>query len=700
MLRRGQRICSTCNRWYSAISGGTRISTNDRLSELVSLIRGHAPGKPLGNSGEKEIMDFVDSLGPDYTSIKILKTALKNSSMYNGLTLRNKGIFEKSRDRSLAWLMLYKNVDKIEYNFFKSQLFKTIANGDLSTHDKFKRLYEIIRCQAQVFPCSRDSASLFIPEPIHKWFYDYLPPDELVSHYLFLISCDVNLSSSESINQLTFKMMQSSEIERSTATFEIFLNDPAKRRTFEDKFVKLHNFETMILIVNAVVRRDHWKHLEVYLSALVEKIKMNRDFNVNVNSGKLRYFFVRFLNELLFIVLKKGDTPLVAATFAAVVESIKKETGVSTISLLNKPILQLLNRLRREDAQDEIFSLVSVLNSLPYQKKSYNLNKRLITELATSLRSFNDPKLTCQFMCSSIQDPDIAQLFNSLGLWGWIWHNDGILLDSNQLSFEVSNLKPLLSQQFKIKTNELQPYLNEMYYILLKTYSTILPQSTYKEFILDLYSKYVAVLTKRYKTYHFYMHDTGVLLLLLKSTIYGLKDWKLAYSMLMDFYSHDFVDKIRNTSRECPFSLVIYSSSQVVLSEIVPLLSIMERRQMPLTFKICTKMVLEFLREKRVKEAEYWYQKIIHGQFDVRHKPLIEAIKSNGWEFPPNFDKTLLTQLDDDHELIGGTLENSDPVEKSLFLQDGESNDESYQTIFELLASFEKPLDINVQEQG
>lgn len=462
--------------------------------------------------------------------------------------------------------------------------------------------------------------------------------------------------------------MQGSEMEFQLATFQIFLHEKSHQSTFHAKFSKLYSFDAMNVLVNKILSSKDFRFIETYLAALLVKMEQPTMYGNLLSTKKKQSLFVQFSDTLLYYLSQTGNIEMFLQTFSIVLNYMQKVGMVndsrSASHLLHRPLHFVLKLLRLKGLQEEVFRFITIIQQVQ-GKKNTEFNKHIITELISSLRSFNDPKLTCQYILSAFQKFRTGELLNELGIWGSVFHQSPRKLSSATLTEEIKSQEKFLPQSMRINDVAGIPVLTELYRVLLSTSARTMGREHFQNFLLELYSNYtVALKQNKFKNWR---HDTGILSVFLHNIRLELGNLKLSYEILKDFYSHDFASKVRTTSHACPFSLVVYKNYEISQLEVSHLLSLMHTNKVPLRFRFCTAMVLRYLKLGNPKEAYTWYKKITYAGFDVRHSVLIKAIVDNGWEYPKNFDESLLDKIDNT------TTELNDDF---LFLEgDGEFDD-------------------------
>ncbi|CCF58557.1 hypothetical protein KAFR_0E04060 [Kazachstania africana CBS 2517] len=666
-------------RWITQVS---KTKDRDTIENIVQTSTFNA----LCDSTNPEIKHLVDSIesSTDYTIIPRLKLQLKKlyPQKYTKIT---QNLIDSSNSRSFMQMVMYQYVGSKQYESFLSNLRAILSDSRLSDSSKGGKVYEIIKCQRTVFPIVNPPRPLVLPDDVHRWFYEHLSSNEFFKHYYFLISHDVHLSSSKYIKRMTSKLLQGSELERQLATFEYF-SKFENSSMFKNKFLKLHDFKAMIHLMNNVIKHNrNSKYIEIFLVEMIKKIEEISLRNKYNDVHKITTF-ITFLNELLFIISEIGNLQLFSSVFKILIEFIEFNKELvpkgRLYRFLHVSIHSFFKLLRKQNNnrnyQDAVFTLISVTNNLSVVPKTWNFKKRIVQEIMSSLKYFEDPKIMCLFMISAIKKPDPLPLLNDLGIYGFVFHNDiKHISTSNELldrkSEQLNN--KLLPQSLAVELDNISAILTELYIVLLSTSCTILKASNFENVLVRFYKNYIKYLEANSKKFYLWKHDTGIMNVFIDAALFKLNNFQMAYNFLIDFYSKPCSKRVKITSKNCPFSTIIYSNrftlTDLQLSE---LFTLMERNNIPLSFKICTAMLLRNNEKNQIQDAHSWYKKILAANFEIKHFQLIQLIKKHKWELPVGFDLNLFDTLDsvssqkfvldkeDDSLILDDVITNNDDV--------------------------------------
>ncbi|CDF87282.1 BN860_02872g1_1 [Zygosaccharomyces bailii CLIB 213] len=574
-------------------------------------------------------------------------------------------------------MIMYRNLGRQQYSAFTRYLQDVVKRTNLDNTNKKQKLYDIIRLQHDLFPTACKRSAINLPREIHEWFWHNIPREESFDHFYFLIKNDVFLSSPPYAWRFAQRMMQGSELELQLSTFQLFLHQEAHQSTFYQKFGKLYSFDSMIYILNRVFKSKDLRFAKLYLSALLHKMEVQ-----GAHEGSL----LRFNNTLLYYLSQTDDIESFLRALVVELRLIKMIEGYDELfKMLHRPLVFVLKLLRRQGFHEEFFTIISTVQKLPLSE-GHIFKQHIFTELISLLKSFNDPKLTCQYVMSGFNRKATGHLLNELGLWGFVFHGDARVLPGENLQSEINALESLLPKSLSVNRQPSLCAITEIYKTVLSAGSKTMGPGQFRDFIVGLYSKYSSAL--EHGLFEDPRHDTGVLNVILYHTRFALRDARLAFVLLQDFYSRGLGKEIRITSAKCPFSLVAYQNKEISQADISELLVLMHQNKIPLHFQFCTAMVLRYLELNNVEDAHSWYKRILHAGFKVEHMLLVKAVKDNGWEYPPHFDTKLLEKLENkDTDVADDTflLEENSEIGDTMGPADMQTQLPSLQHVIDLL---------------
>lgn len=658
-------------------------STTDGLSNVESVYQlvGQVKCRDLVQENSKQLLKLAELINSisDGKDMRRVRNKLQRWFGYSYITVF--GCLKKVvSDPLLFEMSMYRRPGVKQYGSFLKAMRSTISDKSISNEQKKSKLYRILSFEHDLFPDSSKRSGLLVPTDVHKWFWENLPREESFNHFYFLIKNDVLLSSCQYVWNFAQRLMQGSQLEVQLATFEIFLHDKTHQATFHSKFEKLYSFYAMNKLVNKVLSDRDFRYMKLYLSSLIHKMESLTSCEVNPHSRTKKKLFAQFNSTMLYYLCQTSNVEMFLETFKIGLQYMHKSGLMRDVKFTEEVLLRslhfVLQLLRKKGLQEQVFQFIRVIQRVD-RGKSPEFKRRVIGELISSLRTFNDPKLSCQYILSAFSTARSADLLNNLGLWAPIFHQDTVKLSQESLKAEAEAQEQVLPRSLKVHDTPSIPVLTELYRVLLSTCARTMSRDAYHDLILYLYSSYKEALHK--SLFSSVKHDTGILSILLYHIRVELNDPKLAFETLKDFYSQKFVSKIRCTSKVCPFSWVVYKNPELSQSDISHLLHLMQLNRVPLQFRFCTAMVLRHLNLNNVEEAHSWYLKILHAGFEVKHTILIKAIVKNGWQYPKNFDLSLLDKMND-----RSTYTNEDAMffEENNELGDSEPSFENFKDNF------------------
>lgn len=559
-------------------------------------------------------------------------------------------------------MVLQSRGSRYQYKLFAEYLQLLADRSNQSNIEKTSRLlYEAIYIQNMLFPSKNLGSALTIPDSIHKWFYDNLSKSSGFQHYMFLIQNDVNLSTGVYSRLFTTRLIQGSELEYQLATFDYFLLRPDEYPLPEvtmEKFVKLHNFYDIYNIINLTINKNKkdtlsQSNLSFYLQALVKKLSYYKDVTSKGgkdNGKQLAIQFVKFVIQTLAITTKLEDIKLFTSLLKSLIIFMKDSPHIDEDSfgkLMHRPIVQMFRLLRAKRDQDAIFQLASTVGRMSTIPKTYMFKNMILNELVLSLRYFNDPKLMCQFLISVIKKPNPGELLNNLGLWGTIFHSTcGRKVSAEVLIQDIHGMSNLIPRSLHGELEEISLPLSELYSSLFSTSSLTMGMQLYREFLIQLYMNYITFMEENFKKQCLWKNDSRIIKCFISSVLSHLEDKQLAYELLLDFYSKPFAKKVRNKGKDCPFSIILYDNLGLTPIQVEKVLACMKQNNIPLTFKICTSMVLRYVKWDDIDTAHSWYNKIVYCKFPIMHRTIVNIAQQYKWALPEDLSTEILNNND------------------------------------------------------
>lgn len=241
----------------------------------------------------------------------------------------------------------------------------------------------------------------------------------------------------------------------------------------------------------------------------------------------------------------------------------------------------------------------------------------MIAEVVSTLRSFNDPTIILNYITTVFTNPKTMELINELGIWGLLHHNTISTLSDSQLKKDQASIAVQKSPLSTFLTASLLPnavVMTELYRVTLQYLSLNTPTAQFKQIIIDLYHRYKETLKN--KSDCFIFPDCGILNTLVYNLRYRMKEDRLAYMLVLDFFQSQTQINCAGSS---PFGLILYHNYTLTHSEISKLLVIMDKHNIKLDFKVITGMIFYYIRSGQVEDAHSWFQKLAYfGRF--RHQ--------------------------------------------------------------------------------
>ncbi|EDO18105.1 hypothetical protein Kpol_1031p9 [Vanderwaltozyma polyspora DSM 70294] len=639
------------NSTISTISG--KIQNDIRL--MIDQKTPRAFLKQNSNSTKElvKILDVVDK--PD--EIKPIKRLLMKKFKQNYSPFINK-LRDASENPTKLHLTYIKQIGQEYRVLFNKYIDEIISNNEIDTIDKKNCIYEMINLQNELYPTIGEKYGWFLTDKIHKWFWENIDKNESFTHYYFLIQNNVNLSSSYHILQFQKRLLKGSQLEFELASFQLFLHKPEYEHIFRRKFIILNSFDSIRSFVNLLIQKNDLRFLRMYFNSMLDSMK-RPSFKTNPDTVEFdsRLNLIYFNISLLNYLSKIEDIKMFSSTLRILAnETSKIQTNelnkdnkirLSNISnLLLSPLSSSITLLRNKGMYDEAFDLLSLMRKTPMVHNSVFKNF-LIGHLISCLRSFNDPKLSLQYVTSAYRRKRVALFLNQLGLWGWVYHGKSYTLSNQELDTEYQKIKNTLPRSMVSIQYPPLPVLTELYITVLNTFSKTMDKENFKVFLLDLYQRYKKTILPMRSHNLYFQQNTGILNAFLKHVRYSINDHLLSLTILKDFYNESDSHRFKPTDGTSPFSIVVYQNEKLSNRDISKVLELMDSLEIPLDFKFCVAMVYHYHSRNNIPEALVWYKKILDSKFNVEHMGLIKLITENGWEYPDHFDMKLLENLDE-----------------------------------------------------
>lgn len=618
-------------------------------------------------NGKHELCGFIDLHLKDLNTnlLKRFKNKLIRKYQHNYVYLVSE-LRPLCQDPWLFDVIFYRHSGTKQYSAFVKACGSIIDDTTLDVAAKKLKFYKLIELQHALYPNIAKASGILLPDTVHRWFWYNLPKNESFHHFYSLIKSDVILSTPHG-SKLMNRLLQGSEMEQQLATFQIFLHEEANHPMFYNKFTKLYNFYMIKQATNFLISHKNFKFIKLYLSALLSRLETHELTNSTILESKRKILSIKFTNTLLHYLSKSDDPSMFLETFSTLIDLLKTTSKDAPLELLHTPFVLSIRYLRIKGHHEKVFKMISMADSIPF-KKNFKFTQLLLGELVSTLRSFNDPKITCSYIISAYKNKSTVPMLNNLGLWSLIYHNTLDRLTEQQLIEDLSRRtawKAEIPLGLRKKTLPDNAVLTELYRIVLDRFSKDLSSAEFHHLVLGLYNKYKHTMLANQGKFHSWRLDCGVISVFLYYVRYQLKDNRLAFKILQDFYSSSL--KIKNTTNSgiSPFAIVMYHNYELSQTEISSLLMLMHNAGVPLDFKTIVSMIFRLLKLNNVKDAHAWYKRLLSARFELKHFDLIQVVKKYNWELPSSFDKSLLD-----------VKENSDRDGNSSGMLFDESNDD------------------------
>ncbi|SCU85676.1 LAME_0D02300g1_1 [Lachancea meyersii CBS 8951] len=541
----------------------------------------------------------------------------------------------------IVQMIFYQTAGPRQYQAFVDSL-RQIISSDATVEHKKQQLYTLVKLQRKLFPQSTFERGILLPEFFHEWFWQHLHKGESFSHFHFLVKSNVLLGS-RAAHRLLVRLLKGSEIEQHLATFQIFLNGPQGHRKYFRRITKLCTFAQINVITSALLSKKDLRHINSYFTALLDRLESWELNDSTLTQEKRIALFVKFTNTLLKLLQESRNVDMFLDTFKVVLGLVHSQK--LDLSLLHKPFLSAIQFLRALNEHSHVLRLISSAQELNLQS-SFKFKQSLICELVSTLRSFNDPKMILSYIATVYCNPVTMPFLNELGLWGLVHHGSVYRLSPSQLETDSQTLILQKSQISQFLTKNLIPnavVLTELYRVTLHYMQKTMSSPEFRQLIIDLYQNYKRTL-ETHRNY-FRHPDCGILNVLIHHLRFSVREDRLAYQLLEDFYR----TKPRVACKGCsPFGLAMYHNCTLTKTEISSLLVLMDENDLKLDFKVICGMVFYHLRSGQVDEAHAWYTKLCSVGFSISHKLLIQRALENGWKLPKNTDTTFLKETEED----------------------------------------------------
>ncbi|SCW02266.1 LAFE_0F02652g1_1 [Lachancea fermentati] len=624
-----------------------------------------------------EILNYVNEKleRGELSSIKTYKNKLirHHGNKYVYLVSQLKILVETqtkfSIDDNFLSMIFYRHSGTDQYFAFSKKL-SAILDSKASTEEKIDALYRAIRLQHALYPTLARQRGILVPDDVHQWFWVNIPKSKSFTHYYFLIQNDVLLSSPK-CSKFMNRLLKGSEMDIELVTFQIFLHDPKHQEIFYSKFVTLYNFSQLSTLTNFLIDRSDFRHTKVYFSALLSRLEKHELLDARLAQKERNAVFIKFVTTLLNFLKRTSNHEMFLDTLSMIMTFVHKQK--LSARFLHYPLLLTLQYLRAADQHSDVLKLISLIQAFPLPRH-FKFDQILIGEIISTLRFFNDPKMTISYIITAYTNRNTVQLLNELGIWSLVHYSTVRTLPEQQLkrdgaTSDACNIQ--ISKRLKTSVLPNTVVLTELYRITLDFCHASLPEAEFKQIVIDLFRKYKETLQRRKNL--FYNPDCGILNVFIYNLRYKLREDRLVYEIVKEFYGSG-IELPSNVSS--PFGLVLYHNYMLTQSEVSTLLFLMEKNKIPLDFRVIVSMVFRYLKLNQVDEAHLWYQKLLHAGFPINHRSLLKCAIENNWKLPNGVETELLLQETCDEsaskyegleDLLGDEFFEEDFEDKQIF---------------------------------
>ncbi|SCV06137.1 LANO_0H22914g1_1 [Lachancea nothofagi CBS 11611] len=621
--------------------------------------------------GDLRLKDPTELLGfvqiklaqQEVNGLKTLKNKLQRQLGYRYAAFMTEMRQAGTLKPDLVQMIFFQKAGSRQYQAFTSSL-QTVIDSTGSVETKKKQLYTLLQLQKALYPQVARENGILVPESVHLWFWDNVEKTKSFEHFYFLIQNNVLLGS-QSANRFLNRLLKGSEMELQLASFQIFLHNPQHHKIYHESFIKLYSFAQINRITTTLLSKKDFRHIKLYFTALLERLEANELQALNLPQEKRTALFIRFTNTLLKFLEESQNCDMFLQSFKMVLELV--HTQKLSLELLHKPLLLAIRLLRRLNEHSHVLQLISLAQELDL-RKSFKFKQSLIGELISTLRSFNDPKIILSYITTVYANPTTVPLLNELGLWGLLHHNSLDRLSTTQLERDCLTLIKQKSQLSQFLTQNLKPSsvaLTELYRVTLQYMRNTMPPLEFKQLVVVLYHRYVDTL--KINRGYFIYPDCGVLNVLIHNLRYPLKEDRLAYQLVLDFFQAGLH---LACSKSSPFGLLMYHNYTLTMTEISTLLVLMDQHGIKLDFKMICSMVFQNLRSGQIDEARSWYEKALAGGFPISHKLLIKRAVENNWKLPTDTDISFLDEPPQPQYPFGSGFDDVDDLVSSDLMEE------------------------------
>lgn len=628
-LRPCINVCQLNNRYASTLS-------KEEIYKIVDSVNNTKQWATLGNNAK--VRNFIldnFSKSSDSNARALLQLKRKMVRCFNqrysiALKYICEGLpTESDRLKFSSEFLLY--VGPKKYQYFVGALSSIINDEQMSRNEKLRELYKYIEIHGKLNPNVTKTSGILLPNDIHKWFYNNVSKEQRIQHYIFLVDNSVKLSGhyAELMHNI---LLHGSQTEFYVVSFQHFLDIPGKADDFERKFHLIHSFKSMKRIIDLLIKKKKFKYMKQYLGSLTLKLEELESRSSKLKNGGRSNYFIEFLQTLQSFARASNNIEMFMEIMKSVADVISTKTPAR---IVRKSFAEVLTYFQGTGNTESAFKIMSLLNFYPITKSNSTFTNELLGRIIFSLRQYKDPKLSASYLLRTYNLVKTRALLNDLGLWCLIFEGKFGHLENKVVTSETFREKAIsinIPTDLHMTSTPDWVALNELYIVTFDYHRGNLSKEEYRELILNCYQSYTTTLKNSLPIELKQKLDTSVLKSFLHTIKYDLLDDKLAYNILMHFFSLEV--KPRLTRDNTPFGLVLYQNRSISQQEFNNVLELMQKLNEPMDHKIIITLVQRFLQSGNIESAHQWYQRLLASGYSLRHYSLIQAAIKNSWEVP------------------------------------------------------------------
>lgn len=470
--------------------------------------------------------------------------------------------------------------------------------------------------------------------------FNILDRKEYLQFYIKLLEYDCQSLSSISAKFLRYALKNGQPHEQEVYEFNALLTieDEESANLLKMKMLKLYSFDMIRGIVVKYIQNSDTEKAEFYMEYFLTKYALEKS---QANPDKQRALTVKMYEVITYYAVRMKN-------YASALELLKT-LQENNIPITPKLLHILTTSLRKKKLYDAVLVVLnktaSIFKDLKAEENVKDYYKNLLAaELFITLRDKfpNNPKVIVSQFISIFEGSEV--MLNDLGILNLLYN--GTVDEMNDLSTTLPTLvKSEVSDFFKVSNgfpsieNMTELYIAVMNYVGIHQHN-LDREHVFRE-LFARFQKYVVKVQDLNVGNHPFTRnkiDEGIVNVFVTRVIQDLKNPPLAASILKSFLQNcDFKRFDGNAA-----SWILYYHNFAESHEIEELVSIMNKLEAPLGFYALTSLILRADRLNYKEEAYKRYLELIKLEKPITHYGLIQVIKNNNWELPPNFDESLL----------------------------------------------------------